>query len=311
MGQIPTSESLMISNWIEASRPRTLPLAVSTVGLGGVLALHYNKFNVSIFLLTVLTTILLQVLSNFANDYGDFQNGADLKGRTGPRRAVAAGLVSRAGMLRAIILFAVLALISGVSLLFIAFGEDYKGLLTFLGIGLVSIAAAVTYTAGKNPYGYKGYGDFSVFLFFGFVGVLGSSYLYLKELKAISYEGAIMLGSLSTAVLNLNNMRDLRSDSLAGKNTIPVKLGIERAKIYHLFLLALGGFTYFSLGSALVQFPYFLISGIGAWTFLVLQAKKVTKAKAHQDFDSGLKPLALGTLLMVLLLFGFSYFFPV
>src|SRR5882724_11777896 len=167
--------------WLEAFRLRTLPLSLSCIGMGGFLAATQNKFNGLIFFLCCSTTIFLQILSNLSNDYGDTVNGADHAGRKGPQRAVQSGVISPTQMKTAIFIFIVLCLISGVSLLYISFGAELKSFLIFLGLGLLSIAAAIAYTVGRKPYGYIGLGDLSVLIFFGLVGVMGSQYLFTKE----------------------------------------------------------------------------------------------------------------------------------
>jgi 1,4-dihydroxy-2-naphthoate octaprenyltransferase len=168
-----------MKNWLLAARPRTLPLALASIFMGSFLAVSVGRFNWLIFTLCCLTTIALQVLSNFANDYGDTQNGADLTGRIGPQRAVQSGAITPEQMLNGIYILTVICLIFGISLLYFSFKDaPIRIFLYFLGLGLLSMVAAYTYTAGKKPYGYAGFGDISVLIFFGLVGVLGSNYLF-------------------------------------------------------------------------------------------------------------------------------------
>jgi 1,4-dihydroxy-2-naphthoate octaprenyltransferase len=201
-----------MKHWVSAFRLRTLPLALSSIMMGGFLAASVNAFQWDIFLLCISTTIFLQVLSNLANDYGDSIHGADSVDRKGPSRAVQSGKISANQMKTGIIVFVLLSLISGVSLLFVAFGLNWNAILFFLGLGILSILAAIAYTVGKRPYGYAGLGDISVFIFFGLIGVLGSLYLFIHELKWEYILPAISCGVFAVGVLNINNIRDIESD---------------------------------------------------------------------------------------------------
>ncbi|UBM58163.1 1,4-dihydroxy-2-naphthoate polyprenyltransferase [Marinilongibacter aquaticus] len=282
--------------WISAARPRTLPLALASIFMGGFLAAYQNQFNGLIFGLACLTTILLQVLSNFANDYGDTQNGADSADRIGPARAVQSGEITAQQMWKGIVICGVLALLSGLLLLYFAFRDfsisQFGG---FLALGLLCILAAYTYTAGKKPYGYAGFGDISVFIFFGLVGVLGSYYLFTKQLDWLIILPAISCGLLSTGVLNLNNIRDINSDKAAGKLTIPTRIGKNKAILYHWLLLAIALLSILVFAQIadhvsyyfLLAFPLFLINAI--------------RIKRIENPDPLLKQLALSTLIFVLL----------
>lgn len=295
-----------VSAWIGAFRPRTLPLALSSVTMGGILAAAQGKFNAVVFALCCLTTILLQVLSNLANDYGDSVNGADHAGRQGPGRAVQTGAISPSSMRNAIALFVVLCLASGISLLVASFGFHAKLFLVFLGLGILSIAAAILYTMGKRPYGYAGLGDLSVLIFFGGVGVTGSLFLFTQTVDVQSLFMALAIGLFSVGVLNINNMRDIESDRQAGKYSIPVRLGKARAGVYHWFLLAggiLSAVVYTSLTyRSPVQFlfllsvPLFVVIGNGV------------NRRPSSELDPYLKRMALSTLLFVLL-FGAGQWF--
>lgn len=226
-----------MKNWILAFRLRTLPLALASVGTGGFLAAAENVFRTDIFLLTALTAVLLQILSNLANDYGDSVHGADHVGRKGPVRAVQSGFIKPEKMRSAVILFSILSLVSGSVLLFRVFGSNAMMVATWLVIGCMCIFAAITYTAGKKPYGYLGLGDISVFLFFGIVGVIGSEFMHSGTFKVFQLLPAASTGLLAVAVLNVNNVRDIESDRAAGKFSIPVRIGREAAAVYHKFLL--------------------------------------------------------------------------
>jgi 1,4-dihydroxy-2-naphthoate octaprenyltransferase len=290
---------MTLKPWIKAFRLRTLPLALSCIGMGGFLAASNGAFQWNIFLFSVLTTIFLQILSNLANDYGDSIHGADSTDRKGPTRAVQSGAISPAQMKTAIIVFVGLCLISGVSLLLVSFGLNWNAILFFFGLGVLSILAAIAYTVGKKPYGYAGLGDFSVLIFFGLVGVMGSAYLFTKQISLIQLFPALSCGFFSMGVLNINNIRDIESDRKAGKYSIPVRIGREKAIGYHWFLI-LGGiisaivFVLLTYRSPLqllfvLSFPVFIMNA------LAVQRKPSDKLDPH------LKQLALSTLLFVVL----------
>ena len=224
--------------WLPAIRPRTLPLACGSIVLAAGLAWQHQVFDLGILLLCLITAILLQIISNLANDYGDAITGADDEQRIGPMRVMQAGLVTQGQMKRAIALTTLLAVVAGLSLLEYVFAENGWQLLIFVGLGLLSIVAAVTYTMGKHPYGYIGLGDVAVFLFFGLLGVLGSFYLYSLTLHWSLLLPAISCGLLATAVLNINNTRDMATDKQAGKLTLALRLGRTRACVYQWGLLA-------------------------------------------------------------------------
>jgi 1,4-dihydroxy-2-naphthoate polyprenyltransferase len=284
---------------VSAFRLRTLPLALSCIGMGGFLAASQGKFNVLIFFLCCLTTILLQVLSNLANDYGDFVNGADTNERQGPTRAVQSGVISPQEMKRAIALFVALSLGSGIALLIIAFGWDTKALLFFFTLGLLSIAAAIAYTVGRRPYGYIGLGDVSVLIFFGFVGVLGSLYLFTRAVNVAEILPALSCGLFSIAVLNVNNIRDIEEDRRAGKFSIPVRIGREAAIRYHWFLLT---------GGLIAATFYTILNFHSLWQVLFLLTAPLfvrngvaVSRLPSKELDPYLKQLAISTLLFVLL----------
>ncbi|MGB3466917.1 MAG: 1,4-dihydroxy-2-naphthoate polyprenyltransferase [Cyclobacteriaceae bacterium] len=291
--------------WIKASRLRTLPLALSCIGMGGFLAAVYNHFSWAILFLSLLTTIFLQVLSNLANDYGDSVSGVDGNDREGPGRAVQAGLITLGEMKRAIIVMAGLSFVCGVSLVVLAFQDNWQLVLTFLILGLLSIYAAITYTAGKSPYGYAGLGDISVFIFFGLIGVMGSFYLHTGYLVNDIALPAASCGLLATGVLNVNNIRDIISDSKAGKRSIPVRLGRKRAVYYHWSLLILAIITaiiYVIFNySHPAQFSFLLVIPL-----LIKNALAVYQKEKAMELDPYLKQMAITTMFFVLI-FGISH----
>ncbi len=284
--------------WISAARPRTLPLALASIGMGAFLAASVQQFQWEVFLLSALTTIFLQILSNLANDYGDSVHGADFAGREGPARAVQSGLITAPTMQRAIAVFAVLSLGSGIALLWWALPRNGITFAVFLGLGVLSILAAITYTSGKRPYGYAGLGDVSVLLFFGLVGVMGSYYLHTLSLRWVHLLPALSCGFFSTAVLNVNNIRDLKTDELAGKRSIPVRLGRARAVAYHWTLLGVGILCSVAYGWLNYDIYY-------QWLFLLCLPLLIQNGRAVQhrrtaaELDPYLKQMALTTLLYV------------
>lgn len=291
---------MQIKPWLIAFRLRTLPLATASILLGCGLAALHGLHHWPISILAVLTAIFLQILSNLANDYGDFENGADLAGRVGPDRMVASGSIGPAAMKKAMGLFGGLSFLTGIALLWLAFGGFSWSFAVLFVVGLAAIAAAVKYTAGKNPYGYAGLGDISVLLFFGFVAVLGTYYLHAQRLQLDLLLPALGMGLLSVAVLNLNNMRDRESDARAGKRTIPVRFGALAAVRYHtlLVLSALLALLFYAREQSLQLHLGWVVAGI----WLLFNLYKIRKVKVAADYDPFLKRTALNTLLFALLL---------
>ncbi len=226
--------------WIQAFRLRTLPLALSSAILGSFLAYADGQFEPVVFWLAVSTTILLQILSNLANDFGDSQHGTDNVKRLGPVRTVQSGKISKTEMKRLIIVFVLLSFISGGLLIYFGLKDTNAGMmLLFLALGIASIIAAIKYTVGKNPYGYSGFGDLFVFIFFGLIGVCGTYFLHTSRFHPLLLLPAASIGLLSAGVLNLNNMRDIENDAASGKKTLVVRMGSEKAKLYHASLIVL------------------------------------------------------------------------
>ena len=268
--------------------------------MGSFLAASKGSYNGLILVFCVTTTIFLQILSNLANDYGDTVHGADNEERKGPSRTVQSGAISLTAMKRAVGVFIFLSLVSGLILLHIAFGRNWNSLLFFLGLGVLSIVATITYTVGDKPYGYVGLGDLSVLFFFGLVGVMGSSYLYLQSIQWNFALPAMSCGLFSVAVLNINNIRDIDSDQKAGKYSIPVRIGREKAILYHWALL-------FSGMATSVVFTMLNSQSYWQWLFLLVipllikNGIGVTKNKEAKRTDPYLKQMAITTLLFVLL----------
>lgn len=235
-----------IKNWIYAFRFRTLFLAVSGVILGTGMAVKHGTFSLFTFSFAILLAVSIQILSNLANDLGDYQKGTDTTGkRLGPNRAVQSGKISPKEMSKAVIITSIF--VAAVGLLLViksTAASNPGGILVLLGIGLISILAALFYTMGRYAYGYIGWGDFFAFLFFGPVAVVGTFFLQTGSITFQSFMPAIGLGLVSTMILNINNMRDIKNDTASGKITVASKLGLNKSKIYH-SILTLGVFIFF------------------------------------------------------------------
>lgn len=292
----------MVKHWIEAARLRTLPLSVSGIILGSFYAMSQSYFNWKIFFLAIATTLGLQILSNFANDYGDGVKGTDNEDRIGPKRAIQSGVISAKQMKKAVVLTAAITLILAVFLIYFSFKKEYLIFsLLFLGLGIVAILAAIRYTVGNSAYGYRGLGDVFVFVFFGWVSTLGTYFLYTKSWDWQLLLPATAIGFLSAAVLNLNNMRDEVSDKKSNKNTLVVKIGGKLAKKYHFFLVCSAIMLFLLFGIfqnfAFDQYIYCIV-------FLPLMSHlmRVFKIQDPKNLDPELKKLALSTFFISLLL---------
>ena len=307
-----------VKSYIKAARLRTLPLSVSGIILGSYLgnqflnnvsetAVQFSIWQSSIFWLAILTTVGFQVLSNFANDYGDGIKGSD-KNRVGESRMVSSGAITPKQMKMAMVYTTIITLIIVLLLIHVAFGSENFGFsILFLGLGIASIAAAIKYTVGNTAYGYNGFGDLFVFLFFGLLGVVGSYFLFTNQLNFKIFLPAISTGLLSTAVLNLNNLRDREEDKKNNKNTLVVKLGLHKAKTYHILLVCLALITalvYVFLVFTSIYQLMFLVAFIP----LIRNIITVSKNKIPSELDGELKKVALSTFLFALL-FGMGQLF--
>ncbi len=286
--------------WVNAFRLRTLPLALSSIGLGSFLAAFEDKMKWPILILASTTTVFLQILSNLANDYGDSQHGADHAGRIGPARAVQSGTISESAMRKAIILFVVLSLCSGLGLLYLAFKQVDLSFAVFLLLGFLSIAAALKYTMGDNPYGYAGMGDLFVIVFFGFVGVSGTYFCHTGSFRWDTLLPAASCGLLAAGVLNINNIRDMQSDEQAGKKSIPVRIGRSNATVYHWILIVLAVAA--SLVYVLINYhnPYQFLF-LASTPLLVYNGWQITTQKEAKKIDPMLKQMAISTLLFIII----------
>ena len=291
-----------IKAWIQAFRLRTLPLAFASILMGIIVSYVHQGFNMGVSIMAMVTALLLQVLSNLANDYGDALKGTDNKDRIGPERAVQSGKISLADMKIAMAIFSVFSLFSGLYLIWIS-KIDFAMSLFFLFLGVLAIAAAIKYTVGKKAYGYSGFGDLFVFLFFGLLAVMGVFYLSTGYISYDVIFPAATVGLLSVAVLNLNNMRDLENDKKMGKYTLAVKLGIKNAKLYQIIIVNLSFFTLLLFKNihslhwithiVFLMYPFFLVD-----------LKHIDAEKDLKNLDPYLKKTALKTLFLVVLFGG-------
>lgn len=294
--------------WVGAARLRTLPLSLSGIITGTALANLAGQSDGKVFGICLLVTIGFQITSNFANDYGDGVKGTDSEDRVGPIRALQSGALSAKELKRGIVITAILSMLLVVVLLVQVFGsEKLSYLLIFLGLAIVSVWAAVKYTVGQSAYGYRGLGDVFVFLFFGLLAVLGTKFLYTQNIDSFDFLPAIAIGLLCVGVLNLNNLRDLKSDANHGKNTLIVKLGFDNGKIYHALLLCSSFicFLYYAVLHFEVGVLFFLIP----YAFIAVHLIRVVRTDDPITLDPELKKLALSTFLIsILLYFAVNYF---
>jgi len=308
-----------MKHWIQAARLRTLPLSLSGIIMGAFIA----KWRISqeggfwdwrIFAFALLVTLLYQILSNFANDYGDGVKGTD-KNRIGEaeQRAVASGKITANQMKNAVILLSILSFVATVALLYVAFyPANIREFWIFIGLGIACILAAIGYTVGKRPYGYLGLGDIFVFIFFGLVSVCGSYFLFTKTFDYDILIPASAIGMLSMAVLNLNNMRDIVNDELSGKKTFALRLGFKKAMIYEVvllqlpILLMLAFLMYNGFQERGLYYPFIVM--ILIFPFMKLR-RSIMAVNEPKLLDPFLKQVGILTFLMAILTaFGLNYF---
>ena len=290
-----------LKSWIKAARLRTLPLAMSGILMGAALSYLDKGFNPTVTVLAIVTALFIQIFSNFANDYGDSQKGTDNQQRVGPKRTVQSGEISPKQMKLGMIVLILLSLATGIWLV----AEGTKGLdlsvfLLFLTFGIIALIAAYKYTAGRNPYGYAGFGDLAVFLFFGILPVAGTYFLNTHQINPELFLPAVSIGLFSTGVLNLNNMRDIENDRNSGKNTVVVRMGSKKSKIYHSWLILTGLSTAVLFtamhGKSTVQWLFLL-----SFPLFLNDLIQINKITSPRKFDPFLKKLSLATLLFTVL----------
>jgi 1,4-dihydroxy-2-naphthoate octaprenyltransferase len=290
--------------WIGAMRLRTLPLSLSGIIVGSALAGSLGQWDSWIFLVAMSTTVLFQILSNLANDLGDSQKGTDNEHRVGPARAVQSGEISMLAMKKGVVFFVFLSFISAAGLIYLSLPNLTNNLLIFYGLlAILCVLAAMLYTLGKSAYGYSGFGDIMVFLFFGFVSVLGVFSLYGLSFEWLTILPAITIGSWSAAVLNLNNLRDVSNDTTSGKRTLVVQMGYQRAKYYHVTLLFLGlvAWLIFVFAVGAVTFSFLPMISLLPTFLIPIHLKRVFSASEPKALDSELKKVALMTFFSAIL----------
>lgn len=283
-------------------RLRTLPLSLSGIIMGSAVAYYQGYWDSLIFILAIVTTILFQIVSNLANDLGDGLKGTDNNNRVGPERMVQSGAISPKQMKLAVILTSILSFIAAGTLIYFGAQNMPSSIAWFyVALALLCILAAITYTVGKRAYGYHGMGDLMVLIFFGFVSVLGVYSLFSKDFVLEMMLPAFTIGLLSTAVLNLNNMRDYSNDAKSGKNTLVVKMGPNLAKLYHATLII---FAISSLGIFVTLFREpILYIGMLPSIILLLHVRKVMQTTEAENFDPQLKVVALSTFALSIFMF--------
>lgn len=291
-----------MKHWIEAARVRTLPLSVSGIIVGSFYAMSQAMFNWNIVLFALLTTLGLQILSNFANDYGDGIKGTDNDDRVGPKRSIQKGTITPFQMKNAMILMSVITLCFAALLIYYAFKDSYLLYSSiFFILGILAVASAIRYTVGKGAYGYRGYGDVFVFIFFGLVSTFGVYFMFSKQIDWLLLLPATAIGFLSVGVLNLNNMRDEESDRKAGKNTIVVQKGGVWAKKYHYFLI-ISSMIFVVVFAILNNFHFDQYLFLAAYLPLTSHLLTVTRNRNPKLLDPELKKLALSTFFLAVLL---------
>ncbi|NKI32105.1 1,4-dihydroxy-2-naphthoate octaprenyltransferase [Croceivirga thetidis] len=296
--------------WLKAARLRTLPLSLSGIIVGTAMANAKGFNDILVFILALSTTVAFQITSNFANDYGDGTKGTDDENRIGPKRVLQSGLLSKSALKIGILISITISLFLSVILLYSAFGNENFGLLIiFLLLAIGSIWAAIRYTVGKNPYGYQGLGDLFVFLFFGILAVVGAEFLFTKRVEWLTFLPAITIGLLSTAVLNLNNLRDHTQDKVHGKSTLVVKMGFRKGKVYHnliVILAFLALICYHLLSQLSIESGFYFL----AFLPIFIHLRKLNKISEPRKIDPELKKVALSTfLLSILFYFAVNYFY--
>lgn len=306
-------------DWIQAARLRTLPLSLSGIIMGAFIAKwrlygEGGNWDWRIFALALLVTLLYQVLSNFANDYGDGIKGTDkLRINEAEARAVASGKITAQQMKTAVIVLAVLSFIATVALLYLAFIPNFMNeFYIFIGLGVACILAAIGYTVGKKPYGYMGFGDIFVFIFFGLVSVCGSYFLFTKTFSWDILLPATAVGLMSVGVLNLNNMRDIENDKASGKHTLALKMGFKNAMFYEMALLQLPLILiliFLMINNFYQNEQYYAFIVMILMLPMTKLRRKILAVKNPKELDPFLKQVGILTFMMAILLaFGLNFF---
>ncbi|MEE8715443.1 MAG: 1,4-dihydroxy-2-naphthoate octaprenyltransferase [Coriobacteriales bacterium] len=292
--------------WVQACRLRTLPLAAAGSLVAAAIATSQGEFRWEVLLLMLVTSIALQVIANFADDYGDLKSGLDDDSRVGPRRGMQLGIITERAMRRALVGLCAATFVVGVALVAVSLsrgpaftGSSVAAAVVFVALGVACIAAAILYTMGKHPYGYVGLGDLMSFVFFGLVAVVGGSFLYLHRFAPVSLVAGVALGLPVAAVMNVNNMRDARADAAKGKRTVANMLGDPAMRVYETALLA---------ASAALFVASAAMCGMHApWGYALLVASFVPWGRVlwamwrtpdPERFDRLMKPTSMGSVLV-------------
>lgn len=287
-----------IKAWGHSLRLRTIPLSISGAIIAGGLAASYGVWRTDVFILMLLTASFLQILSNMANDYGDFSKGTDNDDRIGPARALQRGDIKPRTFLIGTLVVCMITMMIGLALVLVSFGvEAIYTVLLFLALGASCIWAAIRYTVGKRAYGYHGLGDIFVFIFFGIVPVVGGLFLYTHSVEVLSFLPAAGIGLMSSGVLNLNNMRDVENDRVMGKRTLASQMSFTGGKIYHSSLLVLAMVCFISYQC--------LTSHTGLWYVLCIiplfNVWTIWTVKERKGYDKYLKVLSMSAFVMSIL----------
>lgn len=279
-------------------RLRTLPLSLAGVVLGMLLAMKTFETSVGLIVWLLLTTVCLQILSNLSNELGDFLRGTDGEQREGPMYSLAKGEIGVKDFKILIVLFVILCCVFGAIMIWTSFGTFFawKPALLLL-LGVAAIWAAMHYTLGKNPYGYRGLGDLSVFIFFGLTSVLGAYFVVAHTIDSLLLIlPAVTIGCFSVAVLNVNNIRDMESDA-GNRVTIPLKFGALNAKIYQTVLIVFAW---------LCMLLFTLMTYTSAWNFLYLITLPLYMIHLKMVWSRNGKALDPALPLLVLSTFAFA-----
>ena len=299
---------MKLKSVVSSLRLRTLPLSVAGVAMGLFLALSEYKIHWETALFIIITTISLQILSNLSNELGDALSGTDTADRQGPQYGIGSGGLSIKGIKKLIYLFVLISIISGLVMIYSSFGTflSIESILLIL-LGGAAIIGAMRYTLGRNPYGYRGLGDIYVFIFFGIVSVLGSYFIAAHQIPTVFLIfPAISIGCFSVAVLNVNNIRDMKTDAVS-RVTVALRLGLKGARIYQTILIVIGwvAMIVFCLLRFfdpyhylfIITIPLFIKHLIGVWT------------KTDKDIDPMLPLLVISTFMFAILVgLGFIAF---
>lgn len=293
---------------IHSMRLRTLPLSLAGVVLGILLACEGHSVSWPVAVLTLLTTVLLQILSNMSNELGDYLQGTDGEGREGPLYSLSEGLLTERDFRRSITVLVALCCFTGAAMTWLSWGTLWAVEPVFiLALGACAIWAAMRYTLGRNPYGYRGLGDVAVFIFFGLVPVLGGYYVVCHEIDSwLLVLPAVGIGCFSVAVLNVNNIRDMKSDA-GTRVTLPLLMGERRAKVYQTALIVVG-WAVMLVYVALRYTSYWQLLFILTLPLYVKHLLGVWRRHGH-NLDPMLPLLVISTFLLALLL-GEGFLLP-